>query len=348
MSIYTDEFDALNSLIGALGSDSISAGNSYELAKIQQLQKVAGIFKLSAIATGQSIKTDSLGNFVPANFAESIHAHSHLDSLVVGAKPANTFLAAPSDTLGEPTYRQIAIADIPGEISSLAGATYAPVSHSHSSLDSLVGNKPAKTFLAAPTDTLGNPSYREIIMADLPGQLSSLQGGSFAPTAHSHAIADLPSLVGASVASNAQKLFWASPNSATGTPSFRAIADSDLSANIPKLNTSNTFTKAQRSQIVTLSIATGVVNLNPADSNDFVLELSQSATLVIAAGVESDSFRLTVIQTAIGGRILTLPVGLKMQGGISATYSTAPGAIDKLYFDTHNGSTWCCSFANFG
>lgn len=327
MSIYTDEFDALNSLIGALGSDSISTGNSYELAKIQQLQKVAGIFKLNAIATGQSIKTDSLGNFVPANFAESIHAHSHLDSLV-GSKPAKTFLAAPSDTLGEPTYRQIAIADIPTELSTLTGS------------------KTAKTFLAAPSDTLGNPSYRTIVMADLPTQLASLEGGGFAAVGHSHAIADLPSLVGASVASNAQKLFWATPNSATGTPSFRAIADSDLSANIPKLNISNTFTKAQRSQIVTLSIVSGTVTLNPDDSNDFLLELSESATLVISGGTASDSFRLTVAQTAVGGRILTLPAGTLTPNGAQITYSSTPGSIDKLSFDSHNGTTWACSWVN--
>lgn len=328
MSIYTDEFNALNSLIGALGNDSISAGNSYELARIQQLQKLAGTFKLEAIATGQSVKTDSLGNFIPANFAESIHAHSHLDSLV-GTKPAKTFLAAPSDTLGEPTYRTIAIADIPTDLSNL------------------VGEKTAKTFLAAPIGSNGSPSYRAIVMDDLPSQLASLSGGGYAPTAHSHAIADLPSLVGAAVASNTQRLFWASPSSATGAPSFRAIADVDLSSNIPRKNETNTFTKAQRSQIVTLSIASGSVTLNPSDSNDFLLELSESATLIISGGVASDSFRLTVVQTAIGGRILTLPAGTKMQGGVAVAYSSTPGAIDKLYFDSHNGTTWCCSFANF-
>lgn len=170
----------------------------------------------------------------------------------------------------------------------------------------------------------------------------------YAPTNHTHLIADLPALLGNAIASNAQRLFWASPNSGSGTPTFRAILDSDIPTSFPRLNATNTFTKAQRSQIVTLSIVGGTVTLNPSDSNDFVVELSETATLVISGGTASDSFRLTVIQTAIGGRILTLPNGTKMQGGVAVSYSGSPGAIDKLYFDTHNGTTWCCSFANFG
>lgn len=83
MSYYTDEFNTLNSLIGALGSDTLSAGNSYELDKIALLQKLVSIFGLGAIASGQSVKFDG-DKFIPADFADSIHSHADATDSVSG------------------------------------------------------------------------------------------------------------------------------------------------------------------------------------------------------------------------------------------------------------------------
>lgn len=252
-----------------------------------------------------------------ANFAGVSHAHSNATTSVSG------FMSAADKT----------------KLDGIAtGGDYAPTNHTHSD---------------ATTSTSGFMSGADKT------KLDGLNASNYASSSHAHSDAttsvsgfmsgsDKTKLNAVSPNSTTQKTFWAAPSSADGAPNFRAIADSDLSSNIPKLNQSNTFTKAQRSQIVTLSIASGVATLNPSDSNDFLLELSENATLAISGGTASDSFRLTVVQTAIGGRVLTLPAGVKMQGGIPVTYSSSPGAIDKLYFDSHNGTVWCCSFANFG
>lgn len=216
------------------------------------------------------------------------------------------------------------------------GGNYAPTNHTHAD-----ATTSASGFMSEADKT----------------KLDGLNASNYASSAHTHANAttsasgfmsgvDKTKLDDVSPASATQKTFWAAPSGTNGAPSFRAIADSDLSSNIPKINTSNTFTKAQRSQIVTLSIVSGVVTLNPSDSNDFVVELSSSATLVISGGTASDSFRLTVVQTAIGGRILSLPSGTLTPNGAQITYSSTPGSIDKLSFDSHNGTTWACSWVN--
>lgn len=92
MSYYTDEFNSLNSLIGALGSDTLSAGKSYELDKIALLEKLVSLFELDAIATGQSIVRDSSGSFIPENFA--LEEHSHDDATTA----ASGFLSAADKT----------------------------------------------------------------------------------------------------------------------------------------------------------------------------------------------------------------------------------------------------------
>lgn len=343
MSYYLDEFNTLNSLIAALGSDTLSAGNSYELSKIALLEKLVSIFELNAIASGQSIKLDSLGAFIPANFADSIHPHAHLDSLV-GEKPAKTFLAAPSDTLGEPTYREIELTDIPEGLSSLAGGSFSPQNHSHSALDTLIASQAAKSFLASPTNSTGSASYRTIEMADLPDQLSSLSGGAYAPQGHSHLIGDLPVALGTAIGTAFAKRFWASPIGSAGTPSFREIGIEDLPTILARKDESNYYEGSQQLQSVPVGSASSIT-INANAGTWFVISpLAHNTTIQIPTFTAEKTYRLIL---SIQQPAVPLPIdwntAFKFQGRAKPIATTTPGGWDEFLLICPNGTDWLVS-----
>jgi hypothetical protein len=343
MAYYTDEFNALNSLIGALGSDTLSAGNSYELGKVALLQKLVSIFGLNAIATGQSIKTDSLGAFIPANFADSLHSHTNLDSLV-SSKPAKTFLAAPSDTLGEPSYRTIGLEDIPTELSSLAGGSFSPQSHSHSSLDSLTAPQAAKSFLASPTNSTGAATYRAIEMGDLPGQLSSLSGGAYAPLAHNHLIGDLPVALGTAIGSTIAKSFWATPIGNSGTPSFREIVISDLPTILAREDEGNYYAGSQQLQAIAVTSAVSIT-IDTNSGTWFVISpLAHNTTIQLPAFTSGKTYRIILsIQQPATPLPIDWSTSFKFQNKVKPIATTNPGGWDEFLLICPNGTDWLVS-----
>lgn len=358
-NFYKELADTERTLRNNLGwSGTEVSGNSFYLELIALKAQIATLWNLIGIADGQAPKwNNSTKKFVPGDFAPLSHTHSYLaiasnlsdlgsastarGNLGMGTTgAAGYFWAGPTGAGGAASFRAIAASDIPSlDTSKLISGTV-PIVQGGTGLSALGSalqvlrvnsGATALEFYTPTTGTVASVALSLPAIFSVAGSPITANG-TFTVT----------------LAQQVARKFWAAPELADGVPTFRAIAFADLPAEVPSLNTSNTFAKAQRSAMVTLPITSGTVTVNPADSNDFLIELSTNATLVIQNGVPSDSFRITVVQAAVGGRVLSLPNGIKFQGGIAPTFSSAPGAIDKLFFDTHNGTVWCCTFANFG
>jgi hypothetical protein len=94
------------------------------------------------------------------------------------SQTANTFLAAPNGSAGNPSFRAIVAADLPagtGTVTSVGlsapGAIYtvtgSPVTGSGTLALSLI-SQTANTVFAAPNGSAGTPSFRALVTADLP------------------------------------------------------------------------------------------------------------------------------------------------------------------------------------
>ena len=94
----------------------------------------------------------------------------------------------------------------------------------------------------------------------------------------------------------------------------------------------NTFTKAQRTTIVTLADGT-TITPDMDDGNDFEVTLGGNRSLAnptnLTAG-QSGSIR--VIQDGTGSRTLTYGTYWKFTGGTPPTLSTGPGSSDVLHY----------------
>ena len=102
--------------------------------------------------------------------------------------------------------------------------------------------------------------------------------------------------------------------------------------NIPQINVVNTYTKAQRTTIVTL--ADGATITPDMDAgNDFQVTLGGNRTLANPSNLtEGQSGSIRVVQDGTGSRTLTFGSYYKFSGGTPPIFSTGAGSVDILHY----------------
>lgn len=109
-------------------------------------------------------------------------------------------------------------------------------------------------------------------------------------------------------------------------------------SSVPSTGLANTWTKAQRGQIVTLT-DTATIPINFDDGNNYQVTLAGSRALgnpTNQVGGQGGSIFIT--QDATGSRLLTYGSNWKFPGGVAPVLSTAANAVDRLdYIVRSNG-----------
>lgn len=104
------------------------------------------------------------------------------------------------------------------------------------------------------------------------------------------------------------------------------------------LNSANTFTKRQAVAPVNLTFA-ATVNVDLNASNNFILTLIGNVSLAFTNITAGTSGWIDLIQDSVGSRTLTLPAICKKPGGAALALTTTPGAKDKLFYSSSDGTT---------
>lgn len=112
------------------------------------------------------------------------------------------------------------------------------------------------------------------------------------------------------------------------------------------VNQINTFTKAQRGAVEAVAYA-GTLALDMSAANNFAVgALTGNITLEEPSNlVAGQSGSVTFIQDATGGRIITYNSIFKFANGVKPPLSTAPNAVDKLYYYVRSNAAIDCHLA---
>lgn len=95
---------------------------------------------------------------------------------------------------------------------------------------------------------------------------------------------------------------------------------------------------------VSLPISSGAIAWDMSAGINFVVNMTASAQLSNPSAVTNGkSGRIRFIQDATGGRVLSIASNLKTAGGMGITLSTAPNAVDIVYYDAVSGTFTCLS-----
>jgi hypothetical protein len=109
-----------------------------------------------------------------------------------------------------------------------------------------------------------------------------------------------------------------------------------IGSGIAQLNTAQSFTKAQRGVVVTLSGLT--ITPDFSAGNNFKTTLTGATTLIAPAeAVEGQSGIIAITQDGTGGRTLSFS-GWKFSGGEAPNVSTTSGATDLLAYYVESSS----------
>ena len=140
------------------------------------------------------------------------------------------------------------------------------------------------------------------------------------------------------------------PDATTSTKGMVTTADStainisagvmSIGTNIPKLNTSNTFTAGQWIATSALTSSTSIT-ANLSLSNNFTLTLAHYATLT-PTGLGVGKFVFIVKQNATGGFSLTFSSAFKFPTGADTTIATAANSV-TIIEGVCNGTNIYCS-----
>lgn len=177
---------------------------------------------------------------------------------------------------------------------------------------------------ASPNGSSGNPAFRALVLADLPSGLGTVTsvGLSLGATLSSiFSVAGSPITSSGSftlsAASQSQNLVYASPNGASGTPTFRTLVSADLPAGT---GTVTSVSVANLSPLFTASVATATTTPSVTFS-----QVSQSQNLVFASPNGSSgnpTFRALVASD--------LPSGLWLLGGNSLAANGVIGSTTNF------------------
>lgn len=123
----------------------------------------------------------------------------------------------------------------------------------------------------------------------------------------------------------------------TGNGSIRVISQTTQAA---YLNEAQTFTAAQRSQPVALSISSGTVTIDCNASNTYTLALTANVTSVVLSNLTAGTnFDLAIAQSG-GFTMAGWPASIRwVNGNIAPTISPTANAVDVLMFKSFDGTT---------
>jgi hypothetical protein len=107
------------------------------------------------------------------------------------------------------------------------------------------------------------------------------------------------------------------------------------------LELTQAFTKAQRVVPVSLSISSGVVNIDASLSNIYTLSLTANVTSVTISNLSAGTcFDLHITQDGTGGRTITgWNSAFDWAGGTAPTITAAANAKDFISFESGDGTT---------
>lgn len=108
------------------------------------------------------------------------------------------------------------------------------------------------------------------------------------------------------------------------------FSSAQLPATLAYLNLNQTFTKAQRSAVTTLTDGASI-NVDFSLSNDFTVTLGGNRTLTFTNAVAGQSGTIVVNQDGTGGRTLAY-TGFKFYGGVAPTLTMTASAVDHLHY----------------
>ncbi len=167
-----------------------------------------------AATGGGTVTTFSAGNLSPL-FATSVANPTTTPALTftLNSQTQNRFFASPNGSTGTPTFRAIALADLPA-LTSGSSILYGNGSGGFSNVTLGSGLSFSGGTLSATGGT---------------GTVTTFSAGNLSPLfTTSVATATTTPALTFSLSSQSQNLFFASPNGSSGTPTFRAIAATDL------------------------------------------------------------------------------------------------------------------------
>lgn len=117
----------------------------------------------------------------------------------------------------------------------------------------------------------------------------------------------------------------------------------DVGPNVPKLNVTNTFTKAIRTTPVALTSSASIA-VDSSLSNIFTLTLAHNAALVNPTNLGPGRYTFIVTQDATGGRTLSYGTAYSFPLGSDSSISALANSVNVITC-VSNGTTLYCSLA---
>lgn len=169
-------------------------------------------------------------------------------TFALNSQAQNTVFAGPSSGSGTPTFRALTAADLPastGTVANFGSGNLSPLfstsvasSTTTPTQTFTLSSAPQYGFFAGPTSGNGQPTYRSITAADLPGGLgtvTTVSSGGLSPlfTATVTNATSTPA-IGFAAVSQSPNLVFAGPasGSSSAAPAFRALVANDLPSGI--------------------------------------------------------------------------------------------------------------------